>query len=334
MAKRIFDTDIIRPTQVTNPLKKIAYRVLYLTTLAGPDLLLATIIATILFVTVISVGGHIKFMQASLALPIVIMLLLILYKTVIYKMHKTQKPDILSILRDWLPFLFIAFMYENLHDLTNHFYHYDFAELFMNWDIAIFGVEPTLWAQKIHSPLMTDLMAISYALYFAFPLFLMFILSKNNRRFQFREVILAVTFAFILGFIGYIMWPTSPPRFFITEQFTNPVHLQGFFVFQLFQSGWDACLSTGYGAFPSLHVGISSLSLLYAWKFRKINTFHKWTFYIYTPLVVSLWISTVYLRHHWVIDIFAGWAVGMIAFLLSENILKFWKLLNKKFSLQ
>jgi membrane-associated phospholipid phosphatase len=261
------------------------------------------------------------------------MLALLAYRGALSAIRKDYRPNLAIILRDWLPLLLVTFIYENLHDLSQLFYTTDIAGKLYEWDIAIFGVEPTLWAQRFYSPLLTDIMAVSYALYFVFPLVVMFFLSQEDRRFEFREMALALTFAFIAGFIGYVAWPASPPRYYITDLFTSPHDLHGLFIFDRLQQAWDGLSVIACGAFPSLHVGISTLALLYAWKFRNLGKIYRWIWRLYIPLVASLWVSTVYLRHHWVVDIFAGWAVAFIGFVLSKYMLILWKHLRMRYGL-
>lgn len=314
-------------------LKWLLKRGLTFIALTGPDLLLAVVMAIILITTVIIVGGHIRFLQASLGLPIGIMLALIVYREVISKINPSYKTNVAHILRDWLPFLLITFIYENLHDLSGHFSAGDIAGKLYQWDIAIFGFEPTIWAQKIYSPLLTDIMAVSYALYFILPLVIMFFLSNSDSRFEFRKMALALTFTFLMGFIGYIIWPASPPRYFITDLYTSPHVLHGPYIFDRLQGAWDSLSVIPCGAFPSLHVGVSAVALYYAWKYRNINRIYKTIWLMYIPLVTSLWFSTVYLRHHFVIDIFAGWVVAIAGCALSEYVLNAWRGFRSRFRL-
>lgn len=288
----------------------------------GPDLILSGIMALVLTATVVLAGGHIRFFQASLGFPVGITVALIIYHSILARFRPEERRLPHHILRDWLPFLFVTFIYENLHDLSKVFYKHDFANVFRQWDIAIFGVEPTLWAQKIYSPFLTDIMAFCYALYFVFPLVIMFFLSHEDRRFEFRKMALAVTFAFLMGFVGYVIWPTSPPRYFITEIYTSPSVLHGPLLFDRLQAAWDNLSVVPCGAFPSLHVGISAVALIYARKFRHINRIFTAIWWAYIPLVLGLWFSTVYLRHHWVVDIFAGWLVAIVSVAASEVVLK------------
>src|SRR5262249_44845016 len=52
--------------------------------------------------------------------------------------------------------------------------------------------------------------------------------------------------------------------------------------------------------FPSLHVGLSALLLVYSWRANKIFAL------ITLPFVVGNWLATVYLRYHYTIDIAAS----------------------------
>ena len=47
-------------------------------------------------------------------------------------------------------------------------------------------------------------------------------------------------------------------------------------------------------------------------------------FWFLVPMSLGLWASTVYLRHHYVIDIFAGWALAPVAYVLAPRIDAWW----------
>ena len=56
---------------------------------------------------------------------------------------------------------------------------------------------------------------------------------------------------------------------------------------------------------------MATLTACYAWRFGDVLRPRWLLFTILAPLCASLWFSTVYLRHHWVVDVFAGWALGL-----------------------
>ena len=67
--------------------------------------------------------------------------------------------------------------------------------------------------------------------------------------------------------------------------------------------------------FPSLHVGISAIVLWYA---RRRS---RRLFAALLPLVLLNWISTVYLRYHYFIDVVAGWATAWASIVLASRLL-------------
>ncbi len=297
----------------------------------GFDLIILMAMTLLLVASVIAMGGQIRFLQASVALPLGIMIAAILVKV-------RQRPDewrgeVAKILRDWIPFLLIVFIYENMHDVAGQVADFDFADALNKWDLMLFGIEPTIWAQRFHSAWATDLFSISYALYFAEPLFIMFLLSTWGMRREFRHMALALTLTFIMGFLGYVFLPASPPRYFIEHLFDSPARLSGIFLFERLQGAWDNLSVISGGAFPSLHVGLSAVALIYAYHYRNMNRTFRLIWYAYIPLVLSLWFSTIYLRHHWVIDIFAGWAVALTGYFGAAAFMRVWGRLRSRFGL-
>jgi membrane-associated phospholipid phosphatase len=53
-------------------------------------------------------------------------------------------------------------------------------------------------------------------------------------------------------------------------------------------------------AFPSLHAAVSLLTCWYAWRYC------RWYLPILVVVVTGLLVGTVYLRHHYVVDLIAG----------------------------
>lgn len=304
---------------------------LFRVALLGFDLVLLIIMAVLLMASVLAMGGQIRLFQATALVPLATTIAVVAIKA--WTSSGEWKFKVGRILRDWVPFLFIVFIYENLHDVAGQVTDLDIAGVLLRWDEVMFGIEPTIWAQKIFTPLRTDLFSISYALYFLEPLFIMFLLSLKERSRDFRHMALALTITFILGFLGYIFLPASPPRYFIEHLYDNPPRLFGLFLFNRLQGAWDSLSVVSGGAFPSLHVGLSSVALIYAFRYRKCGAMFRVIWWAYIPLVTSLWFSTIYLRHHWVIDIFAGWGVALLGFGGSEILCRIWERLQRRYGL-
>jgi membrane-associated phospholipid phosphatase len=61
-----------------------------------------------------------------------------------------------------------------------------------------------------------------------------------------------------------------------------------------------------------MHVAITFLVWLYAWRNSRA------LFWAVSPLVLSLWVSTVYLRYHYLIDVVAGLVLAPPSFFLAN----------------
>jgi membrane-associated phospholipid phosphatase len=71
--------------------------------------------------------------------------------------------------------------------------------------------------------------------------------------------------------------------------------------------------------FPSLHNGIIFLILLFAFKQSRTYAF------LFLPFAISLFISTLYLRYHYFIDMVAGFALALIVFYFGPILNNWWE---------
>ena len=72
-------------------------------------------------------------------------------------------------------------------------------------------------------------------------------------------------------------------------------------------------------AFPSLHTAVTLLTLIFAFKYI------RWQFWVLLPFCVGLLLATVYLRQHYVIDLFAGVILAIIAYYTIPPLDKWWQ---------
>jgi len=295
-----------------------------------PDFLFLGIFGIVLAITIVKYGGSLKWVDGSIVLPAIGASIVFLW-SFIYKIFKNRISslkevwliiaDSAMVLRDWLPLILMILVYENLKDKTalmeNKTIEWKLAEM----DAAIFGgVQPTQWLERYTHPLIVDLMALNYALYFILPLSVWFTLYLMKNHKGFYEVSTAMISTLYIGYIGYVVFPAAPPRFTLTYNAPLP----SLFLHNFLQSNWDKAAAVMLGAFPSLHVGLSTLSIIFAYRYRKVLPKGNLFLYIVTPLTVNLWFSTVYLRHHWVVDIFAGWVVAIAGSIIAITGVSFW----------
>jgi membrane-associated phospholipid phosphatase len=70
------------------------------------------------------------------------------------------------------------------------------------------------------------------------------------------------------------------------------------------------------GAFPSEHVAGSFVALLGAWRYR------RWMFWSFLPFFICMCVSTVYVRNHYVADVFGGLMTGAAGFWLGHHLMR------------
>jgi membrane-associated phospholipid phosphatase len=83
-------------------------------------------------------------------------------------------------------------------------------------------------------------------------------------------------------------------------------------------------------SFPSMHCCIAVITMYYAWRFSDAfsTRFPRFFFRACVPLLISLVLSTVYLRHHWVPDCLAGMALGVVVLMLVPRLRRAWPQLS------
>ena len=154
-----------------------------------------------------------------------------------------------------------------------------------------------------------------------YPAIILGVIYKKGDIIKFRELSLAFEICVIIGFIGYVIVPAVGPRYFLNNEYT--ISLNGY-ITEIGIKAWNSIESVKRDCFPSLHTAMSAISLVYFYRFRNFYRGGKVVFLISIPLIVSLWISTVYLRYHWVVDVFAGWILAIICVTLSPRFIKWY----------
>jgi membrane-associated phospholipid phosphatase len=219
------------------------------------------------------------------------------------------------LLRDGLPFGYCIAIYTNLHDTVHFVNPHDVHNIFIKIDGFLFGVQPCVWAERFIQPNITTAFSFCYALFFVFAPLVASVLYFQRRYNEFRYTLVSVIFCFYLGYFGYVLFPAAPPRYTLIAQFTRSL---GGPLLETSLKIIDIFPSTSRCAFPSLHAAVTALSLCFAWKYV------RWLFWILLPFGIGLILGTVYLRHHYVIDLLAGFVLCGISFWLGPKIERFW----------
>lgn len=220
-----------------------------------------------------------------------------------------------EILRDWFPFLVILLMYYSLWgEATLLMVTTDRDAELIAWDERLFGVQASVAIQPIISPALTAWMELAYTFHIVnIPIVACFIYLRRSRG-RFREMMAGVLVVSFFGLLGYLLVPAIGPVYTLRDQYTVPLSQPLAIVNRQIEFMDFARIKRD--VFPSLHVGISFLVWLYA--FRNSRRL----FWILSPFILSLWVSTVYLRYHYLVDVLAGLVLAPPCFLLANWLFK------------
>ncbi|HET8647891.1 MAG TPA: phosphatase PAP2 family protein [Vicinamibacteria bacterium] len=225
---------------------------------------------------------------------------------------------IMKGLREVVPFLSCILIYTNLHDTIGFVNTHDVHHFLDALDRQIFGVQPVLWAEQFITPARTEAMQFLYMNFFWLAPSTALILLARRRWPQFRATTMGVMICFFMGYALYVIFPAAPPRLVLVYEFNRTLTGYPQLFSNLSARAFELLPMDSRAAFPSLHAAVSLVALVYAWRHVR-----GW-FYVLAPFVLGLWVSTIYLRHHYAVDLLAGWALAPVAILVAPRIDAWW----------
>jgi membrane-associated phospholipid phosphatase len=217
--------------------------------------------------------------------------------------------------RHFSPILFVILIYESLGSLIQYL-HRDIDSCLIKIDFFIFGIHPTIWLEKWIFPWLTDIMSLAYISYYFLPIIFIVVIYLQHRAWEFDESVFILLFSYYLSFIGYILFPAIGPRSTLAHLYSVP--LEGSFVTDFVRDGLNALEHNKRDCMPSGHTQIVLIVLYLA------NRFEKRIFYLFLPIVCCLILSTVYLRYHYVIDLFVGTLFAIGCMIIGPRLYRYW----------
>jgi hypothetical protein len=177
--------------------------------------------------------------------------------------------------------------------------------MLLGWDQALLGATPSVaWEPWLH-PWLENLMMASY-------LFFFYYLVTGPGRYclgdlpLFRKCIVGLFTLYGLAFTGYTVMPAGGPHRWMT--FATPLH--GWLLDWTLKPVNEA--SNSVDVFPSIHVAATLYLLLFDWHHAR-----RRFWWVLSPCLL-LWVSTLYLRFHYFVDLLAGVAVGLAGWWMAE----------------
>ncbi len=206
-------------------------------------------------------------------------------------------------LRYWYIIISLPFLYFDAGSFLHMVFPGEFDHLILGFETALFGVLPNIWIQKLVNPVLTEIMQISYGIYWiTIPLgAAVFYFQKKDR--HLAALLHYVTLTFFISYFIFMFFPVAGPRFVLADSIQ--VSYEGLFITK-FLRGFMTQVGYRGGAFPSSHVAVAVVILTFVWHFRP-GLAKK----LFLPLVVALSMATIYGQYHYLTDVIFGFAMGM-----------------------
>ena len=236
----------------------------------------------------------------------------------------------------------LSWWYPDTYELNKILPNLD--HLFAGYEQQLFGCQPALlFPQAITNPVFSELMHLGYASYF--PLIAIVTLFYFFWRFtEFNRAVFVILASFFLYYVIFIFLPVTGPQYYYEavgldkiaqgifpnlhdyfathdEMMTMPGYSDGFF-YQCVASA-HATGERPTAAFPSSHVGITTILLFLAWR-----TKNRLLFFGILPFYVLMCLATIYIRAHYAIDVIGGWVSAVVFYLLLQS---FWALSKRRY---
>ena len=232
----------------------------------------------------------------------------------------------------------LAWWYPDTYEINRMFPNLD--HIFAGWEQDLFGCQPALlFAKALPWAVVSELMSMGYFMYY--PMIAAVVLYYFCCRYYEAERVSFVLLAsFFIYYLIYIYVPVVGPTFYFdavgvqdiaqgasspangaiyfnthTNCLPTPGYTDGIF-YQLVENAKEAG-ERPTAAFPSSHVGVSTICMLLAWHSR-----NRKLLFTMLPFYIFLCMATVYIQAHYLIDAIAGWISAVVIYFMLMAVSK------------
>jgi membrane-associated phospholipid phosphatase len=222
--------------------------------------------------------------------------------------------------RTMLPFLLCIAVYTNLHDTVRYINPHDVHQYLVAIEEWLFGGQPTVWAQDYITPFRTEVFSAFYSSFFLIAPSTVAMIWLSGKGVAAKHALLGVILCFYSGYLLYLIFPAAPPRLYLDSLGYYTMTLRGR-ALMTFQNSLIEMMPNhaSRAAFPSLHAAVSVVSIYYAWRYA------RWYVPVLVFVTTGLLVSTVYLRHHYVVDLIAGVLLAPWAIWITPRFERWWQ---------
>ena len=252
----------------------------------------------------------------------------------ISRLSQKYNNKILNGIHSWYIVPLVLLTFKQLYFMIAPIHGRDYDFLLVEIDRWLFGVDPTIWLNKISFPVLTEIVQIAYSsFYFLFIIVGYELYSKKDIQ-KYRYAAFMIVYGFYLSYIGYFFLPAVGPRFTLHNFFAIDLELPGVFITSYLREfvNFGESISKGIpnpasivqrDVFPSGHTQLTLILMYLTKKYQMKATAFIWI------TGILLIFGTVYLRYHYVVDLLAGAGFMVLTVWSAKYIYNWWNSLKK-----
>ena len=182
-------------------------------------------------------------------------------------------------------------------------------------DTWLFGVDPSNFVQRYQSPATVEFFSFIYACFIPYINLSIALNCLGRPPLERDQFLTGWVFTYAISFLGYLFIPAHGPLLYPEVHLHRP--LEGGYFLDVVRQGVEA--SGGLqGVFPSLHVGGSVYLCLFDLKTNRLRGL------TYLPMVLGIYVATILLRYHYVVDLIAGTVIAAGCIPLGQRVFLRW----------
>ena len=246
---------------------------------------------------------------------------------VVYRLIPCRATRLIRIVTQ---FALLTWWYPDTYEINRMFPNLDHH--FAQFEQDLFGCQPALLFCK-HLPWMvvSELMDMGYFMYY--PMIAAVVFYYFFKRYaEFDRCATIILASFFIYYVAFLFVPVVGPTFYYHAVGVDEIAKGVFPALGDYFNYHQDCLPTpGYpdgifyqlvedakaagerptAAFPSSHVGISTICMCLVWHTKK-----RKFFYVLLPVYFFLCLATVYIQAHYLVDSLAGLVTGILLYVL------------------
>ncbi len=245
------------------------------------------------------------------------LLFIALYLGALALLRRVRRKELRFVVRTVMVQLTFLEIYQASNALQLLFFGWQ-DDRVLAWERAIFGLQPVVALQRFYWQPLTDWMLFVYAVYVVlYPLLGAIIFFKHGEEAN-EDYLFHLGLANLVCAAGFILFPVASPMYWekVKSLLTAPLAsgplgaAAEWIRMHVHQPG---------GSIPSPHCAVATVMWFMARKYTKRG------FLVLAPIILSLYVSTVYGRFHYVSDAVIGIAAALLVILVAPAIERAWE---------